>query len=137
MFEVGLMVIRLHAAAAKSLQLCPILCDPIGSSPPGSPVPGILQARALEWVAISFSNVWEWKVKVKSLSRAQQSLFLENCPGWFWGPQNWEPVLSSSILKGLTGCALIWMANVPLLFILKETATPLLGDVYDQFLIER
>ena len=44
------------------------LCDPIGSSPPGSPVPGILQARALEWVAISFSNAWKWKVKVKSLS---------------------------------------------------------------------
>ena len=44
------------AAAAKSLQLCPTLCDPIDSSPPGSPIPGILQARALEWVAISFSN---------------------------------------------------------------------------------
>ena len=44
------------AAAAKSLQSCPTLCDPIGSSPPGSPVPGILQARTLEWVAISFSN---------------------------------------------------------------------------------
>ena len=44
------------AAAAKLLQSCPILCDPIGSSPPGSPVPGILQARTLEWVAISFSN---------------------------------------------------------------------------------
>ena len=56
------------AAAAKSLQSCPILCDPIDSSPPGSPVPGILQARVLEWVAISFSNAWKWKVKVKSLS---------------------------------------------------------------------
>ena len=44
------------AAAAKSLQSCPTLCDPIDSSPPGSPVPGILQARALEWIAISFSN---------------------------------------------------------------------------------
>ena len=59
------------AAAAKSLQLCPTLCDPIGISPPGSPVPGILQARTLEWVAISFSNAWKWKVKGKSLSRAQ------------------------------------------------------------------
>ena len=57
------------AAAAKSLQSCPTLCDPIDSSPPGSAVPGILQARALEWVAISFSNAWRWKVKVKSLSR--------------------------------------------------------------------
>ena len=57
------------AAAAKSPQLCPTLCDPIDGSPPGSPVPGILQARTLEWVAISFSNAWKWKVKVKSLSR--------------------------------------------------------------------
>ena len=56
------------AAAAKSLQLCPTLCDPIDGSPAGSPAPGILQARTLEWVAISFSNAWKWKVKVKSLS---------------------------------------------------------------------
>ena len=59
------------AAAAKWLQSCLILCDPIDSSPPGSPVPGILQARTLEWVAISFSNTWKWKVKGKSLSRVQ------------------------------------------------------------------
>ena len=59
------------AAAAKLLQSCPILCDPVDSSPPGFPVPGILQARTLEWVAISFSNAWKWKVKVKSLSRAR------------------------------------------------------------------
>ena len=57
------------AAAAKSLQSCPTLCDPIDGSQPGSPVPGILQARTLEWVAISFSNAWKWKMKVKSLSR--------------------------------------------------------------------
>ena len=56
------------AAAAKSLQSCPTLCDPIDGGPPGSPVPGILQARTLEWVAISFSNAWKGKVKVKSLS---------------------------------------------------------------------
>ena len=55
--------------AAKSLQSCPTLCDPIDGSPPGSPVPGILQARTREWVAISFSNTWKWKVKVKSLIR--------------------------------------------------------------------
>ena len=62
----------LHAAAAaKSLQSCPTLCDPIDGSPRGSPVPGILQARTLEWVAISFSNAWKWKAKVKSLSRVQ------------------------------------------------------------------
>ena len=59
------------AAAAKSLQLCPTLCDPIDSGPPGSPVPGILQARTLEWVAISFSNAWKGKVKVKSLSHVR------------------------------------------------------------------
>ena len=59
------------AAAAKSLQSCLTLCDPTEGSPPGSPVPGILQARTLEWVAISFSNVWKWKVKVKSLSHVQ------------------------------------------------------------------
>ena len=59
------------AAAAKSLQSCPTLCDPIDGSPLGSPVPGILQARTLEWVAISFSNAWKWKVKVKSLSRVR------------------------------------------------------------------
>ena len=56
-------------AATESLQSCPTLCDPIDGSPPGSPAPGILRARTLEWVAISFSNTWKWKVKVKSLSR--------------------------------------------------------------------
>ena len=59
------------AAATASLQSSPTLCDPIDSSPPGSPVPGILQARTLEWVAISFSNAWKWKVKVKSFSCVQ------------------------------------------------------------------
>ena len=59
------------AAAAKSLQSCPTLCDPRDGSPPGSSVPGILQARTLEWVAISSSNAWKWKVKMKSLSRAR------------------------------------------------------------------
>jgi len=58
-------------AAAKSIQLCPTLCNTIDGSPPGSPVPGILQARTLEWVAISFSNAWKWKVKVRSLSRVR------------------------------------------------------------------
>ena len=59
---------KLAAAAAKSLQSCLTLCDPIDGSPPGSPVPGILQARTLEWVAISFSIAWKWKVKVTLLS---------------------------------------------------------------------
>ena len=64
-------IITAAAAAAKSLQSCPTLCDPIDGSPPGSPVPGILQARTLEWVAMSFSNASKWKVKVKSLSRVR------------------------------------------------------------------
>ena len=63
--------LTIHAAAAKSLQSCLTLCDPIDSSPPGSPVPGILQARTLEWVAISFSSARKWKVKGKSLSHVR------------------------------------------------------------------
>ena len=62
-----------YRSAAKSFQSCLTLCNPIDSSPPGSPIPGILQARTLEWVAISFSNAWKWKVKVKSLSRVLPS----------------------------------------------------------------
>ena len=58
-------------AAAKSLQSCLTLCDPIDGSPSGSTIPGILQARTLEWVAIFFSNAWKWKVKVKLLSRVR------------------------------------------------------------------
>ena len=59
---------KLWFAAAKLLQSCPTLCDPIDGSPSGSTIPGILHARALEWVAISFSNAWKWEVKVKSFS---------------------------------------------------------------------
>ena len=83
----------LHAAAAKSLQSCPTLCDPIDSSPPESAVPGILQARTLEWlpfpstlhesekwVAISFSTAWKWKVKVKLLSRVRLLAILWTAP---------------------------------------------------------
>ena len=62
-------MLRAAAAAAKSLQWYPTLCDPVDGSRPGSAVPGILQARTLEWVAISFSNARKWKVKVKSFSR--------------------------------------------------------------------
>ena len=58
-------------AAAKSLQSCPTLCDPRDSSPSGSPIPGILQVRTLEWVAISFSKAWKWKLKVKSVSHVR------------------------------------------------------------------
>ena len=66
-----MIILAAGASAAKSLQSCPTLCDPIDGSPPGSPILGILQARTLEWAAISFSNAWEWKVKVKSLSRVR------------------------------------------------------------------
>ena len=64
-------VLLLLLLLLKSLQLCPTLCDPIDGSPPGSAVPGILQVRTLEWVAISFSNAWKWKMKVKSFSHVR------------------------------------------------------------------
>ena len=69
--KVRLWYLSVAAAATKSYQSCPTLCDPIDGSPTGSSVPGILQARILEWVAISFSKAWKWKLKVKSLSRVQ------------------------------------------------------------------
>ena len=70
--EMTMEVLNANANAnAKSLQSCPTLCDPIDGSPPGSAVPGLLQARILEWVAISFSNAWKRKVKVKSLIRVR------------------------------------------------------------------
>ena len=65
---VSLLLDHAATAAAKSRQSCPTLCNPTDGSPPGSPLRGTLQARTLEWVAISFSNAWKWKVKVKSLS---------------------------------------------------------------------
>ena len=71
-------------ATAKSLQSCPTLCNPIDSSPPGFTIPGTLQAKTPEWVAISFSNAWHWKVKVKSLSSVQLS-----------DPMDWSPPGSS------------------------------------------
>ena len=74
------------ATAAKSLLLCLTLCDPIDSSPPGSPVPGILQARTLEWVAISFSSAWKWKGKMKSLSRVR--LFVTPWTAAYQAPQS-------------------------------------------------
>ena len=67
-FSLQLLVVY-AAAAAKLLQSCPTLCDPRDGSPPGSPIPGILQARTLEWVTIAFSNAWKWRAKVKSFSR--------------------------------------------------------------------
>ena len=94
-------------AAAKSLQSCPTLCNPIDGSPPGSAVPGILQARTLEWVAISFSNAWKWKVKVKSLSRVW--LFATPCTEAYQAPPSmgfsrqeyWSGLPLPSPLEGL------------------------------------
>ena len=76
------------AAAAKSLQLCSTLCDPIDGSPRGSPVPGILQTRALEWVAISFSNAWKWNVKEKLLSRVR--LLATPWTATYQAPHPWD-----------------------------------------------
>ena len=103
----ALLLLSAAAAAAKSLQSCPTLCDLIDGSPSGSPIPGILQARTLEWVAISFSNAWKWKVKVKSPSRvwllatpwtaAHQALLSMG----FSRQEYWSgvPLLSSELLR--------------------------------------
>ena len=97
------------AAAAKSLQLCPTLCDPIDGIPPGSPIPGILQARTLEWVAISFSNAWKWKMKVKSLSSVQLlatpwTAAYQAPPSMCFSRQEyWSGVPSPSLSKSTTG----------------------------------
>ena len=102
-------------ATAKSLQPCPTLCDPIDGSPPGSPVPGILQARTLEWVAFSFSNAWKWKVKVKSLSclrllvtpmdcslpgSSVHGIFQARVPDW--------GAIAFSINRGLSPTTFLW-----------------------------
>ena len=84
-------------AAAKSLQSCLTLCDPIDGSSPGFPVPGILQARTLEWVAIAFSNAWKWEVKVKSLSHVR--LFATLWPAAYQAP----PSMGSSRHELLSG----------------------------------
>ena len=93
------------AAAAASLQLCPTPCNPTDGSPPGCPVPGILQARTLEWVAISFSNAWKWKVKVKSLSCVRllatpwTAAYQAHPPMRFSRQEYWSGVPSPSLLS--------------------------------------
>ena len=104
------------SAAAKSLQSCPTLCDPIDGSPAGSAIPGILQVRTLEWVAISFSNVWKWKVEVKSLSRVQ--LFATAWTAAYQAPppmgysrqEYWSgvPLPSPNMLSRLVITILLW-----------------------------
>ena len=101
------------AAAAKSFQSCPTLCDPTDGSPPGSPIPGILQARTLEWVAISSSNAWKWKVKVKSLSR----VWLLVTP---WTTAYQAPP-SMGFFQARVGChCLLWLVTLPLLRLSHE-----------------
>ena len=101
------------AAAAKSLQSCPTLCDPTDGSPPGSPVLGILQARTLEWVAISFSNACKWKVKVKLLSRVLllatpwTAAYQAPPPMEFSRQEYWSGVPLPSLATLLLGCNLL------------------------------
>ena len=103
----SIILLACAAVAAKSLQSCPILCDPIEGSLPGSPIPGILQARTLEWVAISFSNAWKWKVKVKSLSRVRHSATswtgAHQAPPsmWFFRKEYWSGVPLPSLSRRL------------------------------------
>ena len=94
--------------STKSLQSCPTLCNPIDSSPPGSPIPGILQARTLEWVAISFSNAGKWKVKVKSLSHVQLFATHQASPSMGFSRQEYwssvplpSPLQANGFLKSL------------------------------------
>ena len=112
----------LHSAAAavKSFQSCPTLCDPIDGSPPGSSVPGILQARTLEWVAISFSNAWKWKVKVKSVSRVWPletpwTVAYQAPPSMGFSRQEyWSGVpLPSPCLHSTLACSLGFMLSLP------------------------
>ena len=116
-------------AAAKLLQLCPTVCDPIDGSPLASSVPGILQARILEWVAISFSNAWKWKVKVKSLSRArllgtpwttayQASSSMEFSRQEYWSglplpsPNEYLRALYSFVDIAVRKCFCIWRCSI-------------------------
>ena len=93
----------IEVADAKSLQFCPTLCNPIEGSPPGSPFPGILQARTLEWVAVSFSNAWKWKVK-------SESEVAQSCPT-LSNPKNWS--LPGSSVYGIFQVKEYW-SGVPL-----------------------
>ena len=114
-------VCNMHAAAAKSLQSCPTLCDPIDGRPPGSPVPGILQARILGWVAISFSNAWKWKVKVKSLSRVwllatPWTAAYQAPPSMgFSRQENWSGVPLPSLLSAASNCYFTFCSSLPVL----------------------
>ena len=109
----------LNTAAAKSLQSCPTLCNPIEGSLPGSRVPRILQARTLEWVAISFSNAWKWKVKVKLLSRVQ----LLATP-WTAAQRLLHPWDFPGKSTGVGRHCLLWFLNTGMSLIKKESFPP-------------
>ena len=135
------------APAAKSLQSCPILCNPIDSSSPGSPVPGILQARTLVWVAISFSNAWKWRVKMKSFScvwhsvtpwtaahQAPPSMGFSRQEYWSGVPLPSWRILNLTLMslwpKGLSACFLTYK---------RESITaslPLPSDYYEDHMRE-
>ena len=128
------------AAAAKSLQSCPTLWDPIDSSLPGSAIPGILQVRILEWVAISFSNAWKWKVKVKSLSRVWLVVTpwiaaYQAPPSMGFSKQEyWSGVpLLSPLQVHLCYCkwqnfVLLWLSSIPLYISTSSLSIHLLMD---------
>ena len=115
------LLVKQSAAAAASLQSCPTLCDPIDGSPPGSPIPGILQARTQEWVAISFPKAWKWKVQVKLLSLAQ--LLATPCTAAYQAPPStgfsrqeyWSglPLPSPHAWEQLNPCAITTECWVP------------------------
>ena len=116
-----LCILKFYNVCAKSLQSCPTLCDPIEGSPPGSPVPGILQAGTLEWVAISFSNAWKWKVKGKLLSRVwlpatPWTAAYQAPPSMGFSRQDyWSEVPLPSPLQCLNrnkNCEALWTKNV-------------------------
>ena len=123
------------AAAAKSLQSCLTLCDPIDGSPPGSPVPGILQVKTLEWAAISFSKAWKWKMKVKSLSRVR--LFATPWTAGYQAPPSmgfsrqeyWNGVPLPSPLFHLGFPNDSAVKNLPAMQETQETWVPSLGKI--------
>ena len=138
---------RAAAAAAKSLQSCPTLCNPIDGSPPGAPFPGILQARTLEWAAISFSNAFKWKVKVKSLScirllatpwtaahQAPLSMGFSRQEYWSGVPlpsPSWEPSMSHSECKWENRfCKTDWKGPEGVLFYLNGLALSIMKINY-------
>ena len=126
-------------AAAKSLQSCLTLWDPRDGSPPGSPVPGILQARTLEWVAISFSSAWKWKVNVKSLSRVRllatpwTAAYQAPLPMGFSRQEYWSGVPLPSLGKPYR-CTLIELRKFTLFPIFKKLNLKTIKKIFKLFM---